>query len=271
MNSPRLPPNNRPDLSDYFAPEKKVQLSGELLNLTTQAFAKSLSRETWKGLIENYPEIQGTESVLTAPKMEAGMKEDIQRKHGYNKTKEVFTFDEGLADKQATFLLTARPILAALTALDGTGEELDEDDTPDPDTIKGMLEDALVLLGNANARLNSWCQRRFADFLTPIGKRTLKEEIPTDKHLFADELHELIKSEHSHSTTNNSLVSKPAERPRFQPGKSTNFQKPFRGKPTYNSQPAWRKRKWGYNSKGNSSGPTGAKRRFPTPDTKDRS
>ena len=88
------------------------------------------------------------------------MKEDIQRKHGYNKTKEVFTFDEGLADNQATFLLTARLILAALTALDGTGEELDEDDTPDPDTIKGMLEDALVFLGNANACLNSWRQRR---------------------------------------------------------------------------------------------------------------
>ena len=145
--------------------------------------------------------------------------------------------------------------------LDGTGEELDEDDTPDPDAIKGMLEDALVLPR----------QRRFADFLIPIGKRTLKEEIPTDKHLFPDELHERIKSEHSHSTTNNSLVSKPAERPRFQPGRLTNFQKPFRGKPTYNSQPAWRKRKWGYNLKGNSSGPTGGKRRFPTPDTKDRS
>ena len=124
--------------------------------------------------------------------MEAGMKEDIQRKHGCNKTKEVFTFDEGLADKQATFLLTARPILAARTALDGTGED-------------------------------------------PNRERTLKEEIPTDKHLFPDELHERIKSEHSHSTTNDSLVSKPAERPRFQPGKSTKFQKPFRGKHTYNS------------------------------------
>ena len=202
----------------FYAPEKKVQLSGELLTLTTQAFVKSLSRETWKALIENYPEIQGTESVLIAPSIEAGMKEDIQRKHGLNKTKEVFAFDEGQAEKQATFLLTARPILAALTALDGTGEELDEDETPDPDAIKGMLEDALVLLGNANARLNSWRQRRFADFLTPIGKRTLKEAIPTDKHLFPEELHERIKSEHSHSTTNNSLISKPFERPRFQPG-----------------------------------------------------
>ena len=78
----------------------------------------------------NLLEIQGTESVLTAPKMEAGMKEDIQRKHGYNKTKEVFTFDEGLADKQATFLLTARPILAARTALHGTGEDPNREADP---------------------------------------------------------------------------------------------------------------------------------------------
>ena len=36
-----------------------------------------------------------------------------------------------------------------------------------------MLEDALVYLGNANVRLNSWRQRRFSEYLTEVGKRTL--------------------------------------------------------------------------------------------------
>ena len=73
------------------------------------------------------------------------------------KTKDVFAFDEGLTEKQATFLLTARPILAALSALDQVGDE-EETKAPDPDVSKGMLEDALVFLGNANVCLNSWRQ-----------------------------------------------------------------------------------------------------------------
>ena len=147
--------------------------------------------------------------------METGMKHDIWKKHGQSKTKEVFLFYDGLAEKQAAFLLAAWPILAALTTLDGTGEEVDEDKAPDPDLIRGMLEDPLVLPGNANALLNSWCQRRLADFLTPLGKHTLKEEIPTDKHLFPDQLDERIKSERNHSTTNNNLICKPPDRQHF--------------------------------------------------------
>jgi hypothetical protein len=116
--------------------------------------------------------------------METGMKMDIRKKHGFNKTQDVFAFDEGLAEKQATFLLTARPILAALSALDQVGEEGDETEAPDPDVIKGMLEDALVFLGNANVRLNYWRQRRFSEYLTEVGKCTLKEEIPSNKHQF---------------------------------------------------------------------------------------
>ena len=223
--------------------------------MTTQTFAKSLPKDTWKGLTEHYPEIEGTESVLVAPTMEMGMKEDIRKKHGQSKTKEVFSFDDGLAEKQGAFLLAARPILAALTTLDGTGEDVDEEEAPDPDAIRGMLEDALVLLGNANARLNSWRQRRFADFLTPIGKRTLKEEIPTDKHLFPDQLHERIKSEHNHSTTNSNLISKPPDRQHFS-GRPT-FQKPFRAGSTYATQPGWRKRKWSYNPKVDNANPIG--------------
>ena len=68
----------------FYAPEKRAQLSAELLVLTTQAFAKSLSRETWKGFIENYLNLEGTESFLAAPITEANMKEDVRKKHGYN-------------------------------------------------------------------------------------------------------------------------------------------------------------------------------------------
>lgn len=50
--------------------------------------------------------------------------------------------------------------------------------------IKDLLEDALVLLDNANFRLNSWRQKRFAEFLTEVGKRTLWDCIPADKYLF---------------------------------------------------------------------------------------
>ena len=151
------------------------------------------------------------------------MASEIQRRY--------FPFDDGLAEKQAVFLLTAHPILAALTALDGTGEEVNEDEAPDPHVIQGMLEDALVLLGNANAHLNSLRQRQFAEFLTPIGKRTLKEEIPTDKHLFPDQLHERIKSKHNHSTTNNNLICKPPDQQHFSGSRST-FQNPFIPVPT---------------------------------------
>ena len=74
-----------------------------------------------------------------------------------------------------------------------------------------MLEDALVMLGNANARLNVWRQRRFSDFLTHLGKRTLREGIPTDKHLFPHQFHEKIKSEHDHKASTSKLVCKPKE------------------------------------------------------------
>ena len=259
--SPRdIPTPDNSRFERFYMPQKKVQLSNELLSLTTEAFVKSLPKDTWKGLTENYPDIQRTESVLVAPTMETGMKEDIRKKHGHSKTKEVFSFDDGLAEKQSAFLLAARPIVAALTTLDGTGEDIDEDEAPDPDVIRGMLEDALVLLGNANARLNSWRQRRFADFLTPIGKHTLKEEIPTDKHLFPDELHERIRSEHSHSTTNNNLISKPPDRQQFSGSRPT-YQKPFRANSTYAAKPSWRKRKWNYSSSVNNANAGGPSKR----------
>ena len=37
------------------------------------------------------------------------------------------------------------------------------------DQTKALIEDAIVLLGNANSRLNTWRQKRFAEFLTDVG------------------------------------------------------------------------------------------------------
>ena len=71
---------------------------------------------------------------------------------------------------QLLYMCVARPILSALSALDAISED-GEPDGPDPETIKAMLEDALVMLGNANARLNGWRQRRFSEFLTKIGNQ----------------------------------------------------------------------------------------------------
>ena len=49
------------------------------------------------------------------------MKEELKMRHGYIKTKEPFTFDDGLAERRSAFLVVARPLLAALTALDYPG------------------------------------------------------------------------------------------------------------------------------------------------------
>ena len=68
----------------------------------------------------------------------------MRKHHGHLKTKDVLAFDEGLAEQQAPFVMVARPLLAALMALDGAGEE---GDGPDPDSIKDYLEDALLCWG----------------------------------------------------------------------------------------------------------------------------
>ena len=177
------------------------------------------------------------------------MKGELKKRHGYTKTKELFPFDDGLAERQSAFLIMARPLLAALTALDSSGGE-DEDEGPDPDAIKDLLEDALVLLGNANFRLNAWRQNRFSEFLTEVDKRTLREGIPADKHLFPDKFHAKIKNEHDHSSTNSRLISTPASKHLFK-GPHRREQ-PFRGnyRTTDNSRVGG-KRKWGYGSRFN--------------------
>ena len=185
-----------------------------------------MSVEKWKELIDSYPPIEGADSILIVPTMEAGMKEDLRNCHGYQKTKEVLAFDEGLSEKQASYICVARPILSAVSALDAISED-GEPDGSDPYTIKAMLEDALVMLGNVNARLNGWCQRRFSEFLFEIGKQTLCEDIPTDSHLFRHKFHERIRSEHDHSASTKKNISQPKKpRPRFnRPQPFYNFQR----------------------------------------------
>ena len=168
--------------------------------------------------------------MLLAPTMETGMKEDIKKKHGYYKTKESFFFDEGLAERQAPILTVVRPIVAALEALDFNPEEDEKDSGPESDDIKVMLEDTLALLGNAVFRLNAWRQRRFSEYLTDLDKRTLKSDLPSDKHLFLDSFHKAVQSEHDHPQTNSKLVAAPVT------DKSVS-KKPFANKSPFRRQP----------------------------------
>lgn len=221
-------PSTLPSRSErFYSKESSTTITDDLIELSRKAFSTALSREKWLALVQSYPTIKDTDSFLISPKLEAGMKEALRKHHGHLKTKDVLAFDEGLAEQQAPFVMVARPLLAALTALDGPGEE---GEGPDPDSIKDYLEDALVMLGNAHVRLNNWRQRRFSEFLTDIGKRTLKEGIPTDKHLFPDKFHEKIKDEHDHSSTTNKVTSTPTPKPATfsRPNHQPRFQ-PFRG------------------------------------------
>ena len=167
------------------------------------------------------------------------MKEDIKKKHGYMKSKELFAFDDGYHH-----LTAVRPIVAALEALDMASEGDEDVSRPEPeDLIKIMLENAVALLGNAVFRLNSWRQRRFSEYLTDLGKRILKSDLPADKHLFPDRFHKVVQSERDHSQTNSKLVTAPvAEKNQFK--KSFTSKQPFRRLPfqsSFNKQ----KRTWG--------------------------
>ena len=53
--------------------------------------------------------------------MGAGMEEEIRKSHGFRKTKDVFAFDDGLAEQQGLFITVARPTLSALMLLDSPG------------------------------------------------------------------------------------------------------------------------------------------------------
>ena len=141
----------------------------------------------------------------------------------------------------------ARPILAALMNLDSPPNDQGEG-APDPEVVREMLEDALVLLGNTNARLNVWRQRRFSDYLTVLGRRTLREGIPTDRHLFQNQFHEKIKSEHDHKASTSKLICKPKIGPKPWCGSQS-----FRDSASFKrgqQSGADRKRKWAYQPRG---------------------
>ena len=53
--------------------------------------------------------------------MKTGIKDDIKRVHGFTKTKDVFTFDDALADKQALFISAVRPLVCGLQSLEMVG------------------------------------------------------------------------------------------------------------------------------------------------------
>ena len=130
--------------SRFYSEPNHTNVSTDMLEFLTSAFTKPLSKAVWMELLNRYPAIEGMENVLVAPTMETGMKEEIKKKHGYYKTKESFSFDEGLAERQASILTAVRPIVVALKVLDFNPEEDEEDSGPEPDDIKVMLEDALL-------------------------------------------------------------------------------------------------------------------------------
>ena len=142
--------------SRFYSEPNHTNVSTDMLEFLTSAFTKPLSKAVWTELLDKHPAVEGMENVLVAPVMETGMKEDIKKKHGYYKTKESFSFDEGLAERQSPILTAVRPIVAALEALDFNPEK-DEDSGPsEPDDMKVILEDALAVLGNAVFQLNAW-------------------------------------------------------------------------------------------------------------------
>ena len=86
------------------------------------------------------------------------------------------------------------------------------------------------LLGNTVFQLNGWQQQHFLDYLMDLGKRTLKSDPPSDKHVFPDSFHKAVQSEHEHSQTNSKLVAVPVT------GGSM-FKKLFTSKATLSTQP----------------------------------
>jgi hypothetical protein len=248
-------------LDRFYSSTKECVLSDPVLEVIKTAFSKQLSKDVWSDLMEKYPQIRNTDEILVAPTMETGIKEYIRQKFGHHKTKEILSFDDGLAERQAPFLTVARPIATALEKLEATDGSDDESNEsgPDPGEIKCLLEDALVLLGNANARLNQWRQKRFSHYLTDVGKRTLKASLPTDKHLFPDQFHKIVQSEHEHSSTTSKLIAAP-------PKPSTSYatqKKPFRPNPQHQAdRRSWGKRKWSARSGSAYQGTSGSNKSF---------
>jgi hypothetical protein len=228
-------------LDRFYSSTKECVLSDPVLEVIKTAFSKQLSKDVWSDLMEKYPQIRNTDAILVAPTMETGIKEYIRQKFGHHKTKEILSFDDGLAERQALFLTVARPIATALEKLEATDGSDDESNEsgPDPDEIKCLLEDALVLLGNPNACLNQWRQKRFSEYLTDVGK--------------------LVQSEHEHSSTTSKLIAAP---PKPSPSYATQ-KRPFRPNPQHQTdRRSWGKRKWSARSGSAYQGTSGSNKSF---------
>ena len=87
----------------FYSNEQEKTISQDLLAFTTKAFSRALTKEKWKELTTSYPQIKDTESLLVAPTMEAGMKEDIKKRHGYTKRKTCFLLMMGLLNASPPF------------------------------------------------------------------------------------------------------------------------------------------------------------------------
>ena len=84
----------------FFSTEEEFELSSELLDLTTKAFTKPLTKGKWKELSANYP------PSPPPPENQGGLH-----------------FDDGLAGQQGPSLTVTRPILAVLMLLDSPPNE----------------------------------------------------------------------------------------------------------------------------------------------------
>ena len=93
-------------------------------------------------------------------------------------------------------------------------------------------------------------RRRFSDYLTDLGRRSLREGIPTDGRLFPHHLNTKIKSEHDHKASTSKLICKPKAGPKPWTGSQS-----FRDSASFRrgqQSGADRKRKWAYKPRGSS-------------------
>jgi len=72
-----VPTTSRRD--HFYNAEQETVISQDLLSFTNKAFSRSLSKDKWKEMTTSYTQIKDTESLLVAPTMEAGMKEELKK------------------------------------------------------------------------------------------------------------------------------------------------------------------------------------------------
>ena len=63
----------------FYNTEQETVISQDLPSFTNEVSFRSLSKDKWKELTTSYTQIKDTESLLVAPTMEAGMKEELKK------------------------------------------------------------------------------------------------------------------------------------------------------------------------------------------------